>query len=231
MAELQQSYSHLAGEYDRKRFTGAGRFVYETDKGIIRDYVREAGIRRLLDVPTGTGRLLEYLHDVDVKIVGLDYTPDMLQHARTQARPDRHRLTRGDGSRLPFRDHEFDGLSSLRFFHLFPPADREAFAREFLRVVKPGGHLIIGFTNGWYAGGVNWIKKFLGRQVVHFEYPGEVRRLFPGCRIVRRRGNFLPKQSAVDGVPGLGALLRAATRHTPFNLVCWERVYLLQKAD
>lgn len=67
--------------------------------------------------------------------VGLDYAPDMAG-ARTQARPDRHRLARGDGSRLPFRDHAFDGLSRLRFFHLFPPGDREGFAREFERVVS-----------------------------------------------------------------------------------------------
>lgn len=230
MAELQQSYSHLAGEYDRKRFRGAqGRFLFETDKAIIRDYVREAGIRRLLDMPTGTGRVLDYLGDLDVRIVGLDYTPDMLAHARALVRPGRHHLMRGDGARLPFRDGEFDGITSLRFFHLFPEADRPAFAREFLRVVKPGGHLIVSFTNGWYAGGLNWIKRFLGQQVVHFENPGEVRRLFRGCRILRRSGNFLPKQGLIDPVPGLGPLVRAANRHTPLNLICWERVYLLQK--
>lgn len=230
MSDYAQSYSELAGDYNRIRFSGrTGRFNFERDGEIIRSYVRECGATRLLDVPVGTGRVLEYVRDLDLDVVGLDLTREMLADAEKVAHPTRHRLMEGDASKLPFEANEFDCVSSLRFFHLFPEESRPAFVKEFLRVLEPGGHLIVSFTNGWYAGGVNWLKRFAGMQSVYFEQPGEIRRLFPGCTMVHRTGNFLPKQWMIDPVPGLGAAVRAATRHAPLNLVCWERIYLLRK--
>lgn len=230
MSDYTQSYSELAEDYNRLRFSGRpGRFLFERDQEIIRSYVAESGARRILDVPVGTGRVLEYVKDLDVDVVGLDLTREMLADAAVVAHPTRHRLMEGDASKMPFEDGEFDCVTSLRFFHLFPAEHRPAFVREFLRVLKPGGHLIVSFTNGWYAGGVNWMKRLAGKQTVFFEYPGEVRRLFPGCTVLRLTGNFLPKQWMLDSVPAVGPALRAATRHAPLNLVCWERVYLLRK--
>ncbi len=230
MSDYAQSYSELAGDYNRKRFTGrSGRFNFERDREIIRSYVLESGAKRLLDAPVGTGRVLDYLKDLDVEVVGIDLTREMLADAEKVAHPTRHRLMEGDASKLPFDDNEFDCVSSLRFFHLFPEKDRPAFVKEFLRVLKPGGHLVVSFTNGWYAGGVNWLKHLAGIQTVYFEYPGEVKRLFPGCTVLKRSGNFLPKQWMIDSVPGLGAAVRLATNHFPLNRVCWERLYLLRK--
>lgn len=230
MSDYTRSYSELAEDYNRLRFSSrAGRFNFERDRDIIRAYVVECGARRLLDVPVGTGRTLEYVKDLPVEVVGLDLTREMLADAEKVAHPTRHRLMEGDASKLPFEANEFDCVSSLRFFHLFPQADRHAFVREFLRVLKPGGHLIVSFTNGWYGGGINWLKHFAGTLTVTFEHPGEMKRLFPGCTIVHRTGNFLPKQWMIDSVPGLGAAVRAATSHAPLNLVCWERIYLLRK--
>lgn len=230
MSELTQSYSDLAQDYNRIRFSGrSGRFNFERDREIIQSYVRESGATRMLDVPAGTGRVLDYVKDLPLEVVGLDLTKEMLANAAKVAHPTRHRLMEGDASQLPFEANEFDCVSSLRFFHLFQQESRPVFAREFLRVVKPGGHLIVSFTNGWYAGGINWVKRSLGMKTVEFEHPGEVRRLFPGCTVVRLTGNFLPKQWMIDPVPGLGAAVRAATGHFPLNLVCWERIYLLRK--
>jgi SAM-dependent methyltransferase len=230
MSDYTQSYSELAEDYNRVRFSGrTGRFLFERDRDIIRSYVLESGATRILDVPVGTGRVLEYVKDLPIDVVGLDLTREMLADAAKVAHPTRHRLMEGDASKMPFEDREFDCVTSLRFFHLFPPEHRQAFVREFLRVLKPGGHLIVSFTNGWYAGGVNWLRRFAGMRSVYFENPGEMRRLFPGCTMVHRTGNFLPKQWMIDPVPGVGAAVRAATRHAPLNLVCWERIYLLRK--
>ncbi|MEO2036927.1 MAG: class I SAM-dependent methyltransferase [Planctomycetaceae bacterium] len=223
-------YSDLASEYDAVRFTGrSGRFVFETDKAIINRLIEQTGAKRIVDVPVGTGRVLQYLRGRDLDVTGVDVTDEMLAESKKVADPQRHHLLKGNAAELPFEDGEFDCLISLRFFHLFEPAERRVFAEEFLRVVRPGGFLIVSFTNGWYGGGINWLRRLFGRKTVQFEHPGELRRLFPDCVVERRVGNFLPKQSIMDRVPLLGASLRRLTNVVPLNLICWERIYLLRK--
>jgi ubiquinone/menaquinone biosynthesis C-methylase UbiE len=227
--ETRRSYSHLAPEYDAKRFQGRnGRFVADRDREILRTFVELAQPQRLLDTPVGTGRALAYVGDGPRLRVGLDYTPEMLAFAaRVQPRPTG--LLRGDAAALPFKSDSFDCVVSLRFFHLFAEPQRAGFAREFIRVLAPGGYLIVSFTNGWYMGGVNWLRQRLGARTVQFESRGELHRLFPECSVVRRHGNFLPKQWLVDGVPLLGPALRRLTEHPPVNRICWEHIYLLRK--
>jgi ubiquinone/menaquinone biosynthesis C-methylase UbiE len=230
LTSTTRSYAHLASDYDASRFSGQhGRFLLARDREIVRRFIQLAQPRRLLDAPVGTGRAMAYVADRPMLRIGLDFTAEMLAHAAVNV-PAPTSLLRGDAGALPFKDASFDCVTSLRFFHLFTEAQRVAFAREFMRVLAPGGHLIISFTNGWYGGGLNWLHRSLGYRTMEFEGIGEVRRLFPECSVVRRYGNFLPKQWLVDGVPILGPLLRRATEHAPCNLICWERIYLMRKA-
>lgn len=224
-----RSYKALASDYDAVRFSGpSGSFLFENDGRIIRELVRSTGAQRALDAPVGTGRVLVYLRDLDLDIVGLDFTEEMLSEAEKVADHERHTLIQGNAAEMPFGDDEFDCLTSLRFFHLFKRKDRLPFAEEFVRVVKPGGFLIVSFTNGWYAGGINWLKKKWGCKTVEFEHMGELGTLFPNCTVKRCVGNFLPKQWMLDRIPLLGKLVRWSTSVYPLNRLCWERIYLLQ---
>ena len=64
---------------NRIRFSGrSGRFNFERDREIIQAYVVESGARRMLDVPAGTGRVLDYVKDLPIEAVGLDLTKEML---------------------------------------------------------------------------------------------------------------------------------------------------------
>ena len=230
MSDLVRDYSAIAPKYDARRFTGrSGRFVYETDRRIVTEAVSLIRPRNILDVPTGTGRVIDYLKDQPAPVTGVDQTPGMLAQATRFVREGHDRLMIGDASRLPFPDGSFECVISLRFFHLFGYADRGPFAAEFTRVLAPGGHLLLSFTNGWYAGGLNWMKQRLGRQTVHFQRRGELQALFPGWTVVRLQGNFLPLQGTVSRIPVIGALLRWSTDRFPANRVCWERYYLLRK--
>lgn len=227
-----QSYSELASDYDETRFSNSsGQFLTNTDKRIIRSFVGRSGAKTLLDVPVGTGRVLTYLSDQEIKIIGVDATEEMLSEASKVADKSRHTLTQGNAAELPFDDGEFDCLTSLRFFHLFKKNQRLVFAEEFERVVRPGGHLIVSFTNGWYGGGINWLKKLLGGKTVEFEHRGEIKKLFPNCRVQACSGNFLPKQWFFSYIPVLGQALQFLTSVPPFNKICWERIYLLQKLE
>ena len=223
-------YSNLAQDYNQVRFGGPnGAFVTKVDRSLIRDFVRVANPQRIIDVPVGTGRVLEYLSGIDVTVLGLDSTEEMLEEARKVAIPERHELRQGNAADTGCEDGEFDLLISLRFFPLFTRVERRPFAREFCRIVRPGGYAIVSFTNGWYAGGLNWAKRALGRPTVNFEYPGEVRQLFSGWKTIAIRGNYLPRQWKLDGVPWVGATLKELTCRAPVNRVCWEKYYLLRK--
>lgn len=228
---LLQDYDEEASRYDEVRFLRpSGQYVARVDSDIIRQLRAIAGGSLYLDLPVGTGRALDYLNDQDIKIIGCDLTEGMLKIAKARGPAVRLGVARCNAARLPFESAVFDGILSLRFFHLFPPATRPLFVAEFERVLKPGGQLICSFTNGWYGGGINWARRGLGARTVHFLFPGELRRLFPGWTVRALRGNYLPLQRFVSAL-GQSAeqAARWFTSRPPLNALCWERYYLLQR--
>ena len=101
--------------------------------------------QRVLDVATGTGLVArELVRRYDVRVVGLDQSPQMLAVARARlARsPDlaeRITLLEGQAERLPFADGEFDHLT---FTYLLRYVDDPAATlHELARVVAPGGRI------------------------------------------------------------------------------------------
>ena len=106
--------------------------------------LRRAGLRpgmRLLDVATGTGLVargaVRTLGEPG-RVVGVDPSRGMLREARKAlASP----LVQGRAEALPFRDDLFDMLSMG--FALRHVPDLEAAFREYRRVLKPGGRVVL----------------------------------------------------------------------------------------
>ena len=76
----------------------------------------------------------------DADITCLDYSLDMMERARRQAKKrgiENISFMQGDVGKLPFLDESFDLVLSLNGFHAFP--DKEAAYCEVFRVLKPGG--------------------------------------------------------------------------------------------
>lgn len=100
---------------------------------------------RALDFGCGVGRLTQALCQVFREVHGVDISPAMLQCAREQnAFPDRcvyHEL--GTSARLPFPDAAFDFVGSLITLQHIAPEFSRAYLREFARVLRPGGVLIV----------------------------------------------------------------------------------------
>lgn len=75
-------------------------------------------------------------------IVGLDFAIGMLRDARRRAGGDSAiAWLQGDAGRLPFADGTIDVLTGHSFLYLLP--DRAGALAEALRVIKPGGRLIL----------------------------------------------------------------------------------------
>ena len=94
---------------------------------------------RFLDVACGTGDMMVELMKHGCTVTGIDLSEEMLAIARQKA-PSATLLV-VDAESLPFADGEFDAVTCAfgvrNFVHL------EAGLREMLRVLKPGGKLVI----------------------------------------------------------------------------------------
>jgi demethylmenaquinone methyltransferase/2-methoxy-6-polyprenyl-1,4-benzoquinol methylase len=117
-----------------------------------RRLIRLAGVRpgeRALDLCCGTGDLAFALANAGVRVVGLDFSEEMLRVAArksqrlskpTQTAKPEIEFIRGDAQQIPFPENTFDivtigyGLRNL--------ADLNAGIREMLRVSKPDGRLL-----------------------------------------------------------------------------------------
>lgn len=95
-----------------------------------------------LEVAVGTGANLPH-YDAGVTLTGLDNNQVMLDHSRDRARALGRdiSLTQGDAMALPFPDGTFDSLVCT-FALCEVPDDRAAIA-EFVRVLRPGGNLLL----------------------------------------------------------------------------------------
>ncbi len=104
------------------------------------------GDQMVLDVGTGTGRLPDALLSQPRfrgKITALDASTKMLDLARAKLSQHTHRITfsQHDAQSLPFDDATFDVVTCLETLEFM--RDWRGGVREMLRVLKPGGLLLI----------------------------------------------------------------------------------------
>ena len=103
-----------------------------------------APLGRLVDVGTGTGRMLELLGDQARSAIGIDRSPEMLRFARARmaaAGLDRADLRQGDMYALPLEAESADTVVLHQLLH-FAQAPATAIA-EAARLLAPGGRLLI----------------------------------------------------------------------------------------
>lgn len=129
---------------------------------------------RLLDVGGGTGRVTSALRSLVDEIVITDVSMGMLRQApRSTLEP-----AGCESEHLPFPDDSFERVLLVDALHHVK--DQPATAREMLRVLKPGGRLIIEEPD-IRTFGVKLIaiaeKLLLMRS--HFLAPEQIRALFP----------------------------------------------------
>ena len=102
------------------------------------------GKARILDVACGTGDLSFTLFESgEARIVGIDFCRPMLQIAASKASRLGFEVPfiEGDALSLPFRDRSFEAATIA--FGLRNLTDVEAGFTELLRVLKPGGKVVV----------------------------------------------------------------------------------------
>jgi SAM-dependent methyltransferase len=124
---------------------------------------------RVLDVACGTGVLARAVAagvGSGGTVTGLDLNPGMLAVAERLAPAIKWR--QGEASKLPFEDQAFDAVVSQFGLMFFP--DREAALREMVRVLSPGGRLVLAVfdnleNNPGYAAMVSVFERQVSKEV------------------------------------------------------------------
>jgi SAM-dependent methyltransferase len=134
---LRRYWDRQAGRYDRSM-----DFLDRHLFGDTRQWVCSRACGRVLEVAIGTGMNLPHYPEVG-ELVGVEFSPVMLEHARQRAQQLGRPVTlfEGDAQALRFTDDEFDTVVCT-FSLCAIPDDRKAVA-EMVRVLRPGGLLLL----------------------------------------------------------------------------------------
>ncbi|MBC7420250.1 MAG: methyltransferase domain-containing protein [Bdellovibrio sp.] len=99
--------------------------------------------KTLLDIGCGNGAFLRQVAPQLEKVSGVDASAGMLKVAQTKASEagiENIDFQRIDGPKLPFADNQFDTVISVLSFRYL---DWDPMINEILRVLKPGGRILI----------------------------------------------------------------------------------------
>lgn len=138
-------------EYDEKRFTSPqGKLFNALEMEQLRRVADRLSVpSNILEVGCGTGRFVAYLSGVGHYVRGLDSSPHMLAIVKRKlAQCKAVEFDLGEGACLPYAGNQFDFVYSIRTVN--QTASREyalRMIREMIRVVHPGGVVLIEFTN------------------------------------------------------------------------------------
>ncbi len=138
MTESRDYFAQVASEWDQLR------------SGFFTEAMRDAAIEKaclpldadVADVGTGTGFVLQGLVGKTGSLVGFDESREMLEVARQRfANYPMVHFQQTNGQSIPAESRSFDAVFANMFLHHSP--DPRAAISEMVRLLKPGGKLII----------------------------------------------------------------------------------------
>ena len=224
---VRRMFAAIARSYDlNNRLHSFGR-----DQAWRRYAVRAAGVRpgdAVLDVACGTGDLTLLLARTGAgRVVGLDFTPEMLDLARVKStRLDPSpapEFIHGDAQNLPFDDASFDAVSIA--FGIRNVQQPERAVSEFARVLRPGGRLVIlEFGRPPFAP-VRWLNDFYCSWVMPRTATLISRDRSGAYRYLPRSiGSFMPRE-AMLGLLARSGFKDVSSRSLTFGVcVCYRAI-------
>ncbi|MFC1651546.1 methyltransferase domain-containing protein [Patescibacteria group bacterium] len=121
---------------------------HDKEVAIINRIFRKNKPEKILDLALGPARVSK---DLNLKYFekgfGLDSSPIMLKNAKQKLDPKKWELIEGDAFKTPFKDNEFDAVTTFRFIRHFKIDDRKRIYQEIKRILKPNGILIFEALN------------------------------------------------------------------------------------
>jgi SAM-dependent methyltransferase len=134
---IAEGYGAWARYYDQP-----GNRLIDLEQPVVREILDGLPPGTALDAACGTGRHAEYLASLGHQVIGVDGSAEMLAAARAKVAAGQ--FLEGDLRRLPVPDRHVDlVVCALALSHV---PELAAVLAEFVRVLRPGGHLVISDT-------------------------------------------------------------------------------------
>jgi ubiquinone/menaquinone biosynthesis C-methylase UbiE len=139
-AHWNRRAAHFDEDFGHSIRTSAERLAWDRILDLL---LAGRGVLDALDVGCGTGFLALELAGRGHRVTGVDFAPAMLAEARRKAAASglSIRFEEADAERLPFAAGSFDLAISRHLLWTLPHP--EAAIDEWIRVVRPGGRLVI----------------------------------------------------------------------------------------
>lgn len=135
----REGYARWAPFYDEP-----GNMLLELEQPVVREILDSLPLGIALDAACGTGRHTAYLASLGHKVIGIDTSPEMLAIAREKM-PDGE-FYEADLHAVPLADGSVDlVVCAIALSHVSDLAQPLA---EFVRVLRPDGHLVISDSRG-----------------------------------------------------------------------------------
>lgn len=173
------------------------RYGQERRLEMIRTYVKLEGAR-VLDIGCGLGAYVRAFSRYTDRAYGIDIDAARVETGVTEGL---HGLVAGVGESLPFSDGSFDGILLNEVLE-HVRNDRET-VREALRVLRPGGRIVIFVPNRFYPFETHGV--YLGKKYVFGNIPGV---------------NYLPDPLRNKLVPHARAYTKAGLERVTAGLPC-----------
>ena len=237
---------------DKAALRGEPSYVWRFGQGRRLDLILQAlpfDARRILVDGCGVGMYVRHLADLGYNTVGLDIDFERVLHG---ARSGVEQLHAAAGEHLPYPDAAFDAVLSHEVIEHV--ADDRLAAQEMVRVLRPGGRVILFCPNRLYpfeTHGHYWRGKYhfgntplinylpnpvRNRLAPHVRaYTGHgIRKLFDGLgvRVVTHRQIYPGYDNLVARRPALGKVLRAVTyafEHTPLRVLGLSHFLIVER--
>lgn len=134
--ENRRAWETLAPSFDRTRTK-----PWDT----VAAFIEQLGAPvRVLDAGCGNGRHAALAKQAGHEVVGFDLSKKLLSIAREKLGTARTHWVEGAIERLPFKESSFDAVLALAVLHhVRGHRHRVAVLRELIRVVRPGGHVLV----------------------------------------------------------------------------------------
>jgi ubiquinone/menaquinone biosynthesis C-methylase UbiE len=145
ISDVQSSYDLIADEYARRIYDELQHKPLDCrllDR--LAESIRNVGIA--CDLGCGPGHIARYLHERGIQVCGIDLSAGMIQRARQLN--SGIEFKQGDMRALPVKDNTWAGIAAFYAIVNLWPGDLVQALREMMRVLMPGGRLLLSFHIG-----------------------------------------------------------------------------------
>ena len=229
IVEMAEIFDDWPEKYDLWFETPIGRLTKQHESDLILEMLRPEKGERILDAGCGTGVFTLDVLAAGALVVGLELSLPMLLRGAKKMKEHPFHPVRGDITKLPFAENEFDKAVSVTAIEFIE--DGKTAINELFRVTKPGGFVVVATLNSlspWAARR----KKIAKNRPSLFEHaffrsPDQLRSLAPVRGLVKTAVHFQkdddPEEAEKIEKDGQANGLQTGA----FAVVRWEKVHSL----